>query len=70
VENASGKAINVDLVRDKYVLPETEPEEVKVLGETGTTLIGVDTYMSAAGELSYCQAGQERFLRIISACRA
>jgi len=66
VLTASGKKLKVQVVRDAYVLPETEPDEVEVVAEVGSNLVIVDTYMSVAGGASYCQAGKERFLRIFA----
>jgi hypothetical protein len=53
--------------RDTTVSPKTEPTGVEVVGEIkGVAIILVDTYPSIPGGMSYCQAGEERFLRIIS----
>jgi len=39
--------------------------DVQVVAEIGSSLVIVDTYLSRPGGGSYCQAGQERFLRIL-----
>jgi hypothetical protein len=44
-----------------------KPTSVKVVAEvSGSALILTDTYVSLPGGMSYCQAGEERFLRIIA----
>jgi hypothetical protein len=53
--------------RDSTVSPKSAPSDVKVVGEIkDSVVIIVDTYPSIPGSLSYCQAGEERFLRVIS----
>lgn len=62
-----GKSYVVWLSRDTTVSPDTEPTGVDVVGEVkGVAVILTDTYPSIPGSMSYCQAGEERFLRIIS----
>jgi len=49
------------------VTPAATPSNVQLVAEvTGTTLVVVDTYPSLPGGLAYCQAGEERFLRVIA----
>ena len=46
---------------------KAEPTKVEVLGAiVGTMLILADTYASRHSGMAYCQAGEERFLRVIS----
>lgn len=53
--------------RDKTVAPGTEPTKVEVIAEIpGKALIVSDTYPSAPLGMSYCQAGEERFLRVFT----
>jgi hypothetical protein len=55
---------------DGTVAPGSVPTDVKVVGELEGTLLVVDTYGSIPGGMSYCQAGEESFLRVVStACR-
>jgi hypothetical protein len=39
--------------------------DVEVLAEMKSGLVVIDTYLSRPGAGSYCQAGQERFLRVL-----
>ena len=66
VRSASGVSHLVTLEVDGTVAPGSEPLEVEVVGEVEGTLLLVDTYSSMPGGMSYCQAGEERFLRIVS----
>lgn len=53
--------------RDATVLPASQPINLEIIGEiNGVALILTDTYPSKPRGMSYCQAGEERFLRIIS----
>jgi len=57
--------------RDATVSPTAEPTSVRVIGELeGAAVILVDTYPSIPGGMSYCQAGEESFLRVISVRRS
>lgn len=57
--------LNVD--RDSTVASEVEPSDLMVVGTIkSSVIILVDTYPSVPGGMSYCQAGEERFLRVIS----
>jgi hypothetical protein len=58
---------SVLLERDGTVAPDPPPPKVDVVANLpGLALIVTDAYPSLAGGLSYCQAGEERFLRVIS----
>ena len=49
---------------------ETPPSRVAVLGEIrDVTVVLIDTYASLSGGMSYCQAGEERFLRVVPLAR-
>jgi hypothetical protein len=57
----------LDLVRDDTVAPDAMPSNVRVIGEVaGSVVIMEDTYPSIPGGLSYCQAGAETFVRVLS----
>jgi hypothetical protein len=57
----------VMLERDDTVAAETAPSRVALLASVQpSAIVVVDTYPSVAGGLSYCQAGEEIFLRVIS----
>jgi hypothetical protein len=63
----TGMRYALSVARDSTVSPKAKPTGVKVVGEIkGSVIILVDTYPSVPGGMSYCQAGEERFLRIIS----
>ena len=53
--------------RDDTVRSGAEPIEVKLVGGVrNAAIILTDTYPSIPGGLSFCQAGRESFLRIVS----
>jgi hypothetical protein len=55
------------LERDDTVAAGAAPDNLRVVGEVRkSAVVLVDTYPSKPGGLSYCQAGEERFLRVIS----
>ena len=56
------------LTRDATVARRARPTAVEVVGELkATAIVLLDTYPSVSGgSMSYCQAGEERFLRVIS----
>ncbi len=55
----------LSVARDSTVSPKAKPTGIKVVGEIkGSVIILIDTYPSLPGGMSYCQAGEERFLRI------
>jgi hypothetical protein len=59
-----GRKLRIPAVADEYVRLDTGVD-VQVLAEMDASVIVVDTYLSRPGGGSYCQAGQERFLRIL-----
>jgi hypothetical protein len=67
----NGARVLVHAQRDTSVAPKALPDEVKMVGEVdgGATVILTDSYPSLPGGLHYCQAGHERFLRVISLSR-
>ncbi|MDB5902914.1 MAG: hypothetical protein JWM26_1792 [Betaproteobacteria bacterium] len=67
VQSETGKRYGIQVTRDSTVSPTAQPSEVKLIGESkGVALVVVDSYPSRPGGMSLCQAGKERFLRIIS----
>jgi len=53
--------------RDATVAPDAAPLKVTLVADLpARAVIVTDTYSSLAGGLSYCQAGEEQFLRVIS----
>jgi hypothetical protein len=49
------------------VAPDAPPPKVDIVADIpGRALVVTDTYPSLPGGLSYCQAGEEQFLRVIS----
>lgn len=63
----NGKQYRVAITRDDTVLKNAEPKIIKIIGvKNGIAVILVDTYHSIPGGMSYCQAGSESFLRVIS----
>jgi hypothetical protein len=66
VQVSSGRAFRLALPRDATVGAEAAPERTAVVGEVpGVALVLTDTYASLAGGMSYCQAGEEQFLRVV-----
>ncbi|HEY3936237.1 MAG TPA: hypothetical protein VGL97_02315 [Bryobacteraceae bacterium] len=54
------------LARDKTVEPGSPVADFKVLGEEANRIYVVtDSYPSRPGPMSYCQAGQEQFVRVL-----
>jgi hypothetical protein len=67
ISTREGARYIVGVERDYTVSPKVEPSDITIVGEVqGSVVILVDTYPSIPGGLSYCQAGKERFLRVIS----
>jgi hypothetical protein len=63
----NGRSSSVTLDRDATVAPDVPPSRIKIVATLpGTAIVLVDTYASLAGGLSYCQAGEESFLRVVS----
>ncbi|MEI7868865.1 MAG: hypothetical protein WCI11_13315 [Candidatus Methylumidiphilus sp.] len=66
----AGRPYVLTVGRDATVPTLAAPTKVEVLGSVkGVAFILADTYASRPGGLSYCQAGEERFLRVISIIR-
>lgn len=61
----TGKELSLDVELDDNVAANGA-EGVEIIGEVGSSVILVDTYLSAPGAMSYCQAGRERFLRVVT----
>ena len=57
--------------RDASVSFNARPDKIEVVGqlEGGSTVILADSYPSVSRGLHYCQAGHERFLRVLSQAR-
>jgi len=62
-----GKPAKLSLERDATVAPGAAVSSWKVVGALGNDVVLVtDTYASKPGAMSYCQAGEEQFLRVIA----
>jgi hypothetical protein len=67
ITTSDGKRYHITLARDSNVARGTPPREVTVVGQLNSSaIILTDTYPSIPGGLSYCEAGEETFLRVIS----
>ena len=67
IRTPAGTRHRLWLTRDVTVAPRARPTAVEVVGELkATAIVLLDTYPSISGGMSYCQAGEERFLRVIS----
>ncbi|MET0384609.1 MAG: hypothetical protein ABW321_01560 [Polyangiales bacterium] len=58
--------VDVAVERDASVAAETPAARVDVIGWTDQAVVVVDTYPSVPGGMSLCQAGEERFLRVVA----
>ncbi len=67
ITNQRGRLYTIKVNRDSTISSTTEPSDVSVVGTIrNSVVLLIDTYPSVPGGMSYCQAGKERFLRIIS----
>ncbi len=67
IPKATGRTGRLYVERDATVAEGANPTSVKLVAEIpGAALILVDTYPSILGAMSYCQAGQEAFLRVVA----
>lgn len=67
IRSQTGTRYVVRVGRDADVPPTAVPMRVEIIGEVkDVAIILADTYPSMPGDMSYCQAGEERFLRIIA----
>ena len=56
--------------RDASIPAGTRPDNIEFVAEIDNrAIVFIDSYPSSPGGMSYCQAGQERFLRIASIVR-
>ena len=65
---ADGTKKTVSVDRDATVAPGSAPSEVKLVGtiEAGAGILVIDAYPSVPRGMHYCQAGVERFLRLLA----
>jgi hypothetical protein len=64
-QGPGAKATQVAVARDETVAKDSAPDAVKVIAEVpNSILVLTDSYPSIQGGLSYCQAGEESFLRV------
>jgi hypothetical protein len=67
ISNKSGKRYVATVDRDATVPPNAAPTNVELIGEIpNKTIILSDSYASVPLGMHYCQAGEERFLRIFT----
>jgi hypothetical protein len=69
VATQEGGRIILPAIEDASIAPG-ESVSAKELGEAPSVVAIVDTYPSLMGGMSYCQAGEEKFLRIFSTAKA
>jgi hypothetical protein len=59
------------LSRDETVAPASPVQDLELLAEKPTGVyVLIDRYASRPGPMSYCQAGQEQFVRVLVGLRA
>ena len=67
IRSASTKATRVAVQRDASVAANSAPDSVKLIAEMPKSfLVVVDSYPSIPGSMSFCQAGEESFLRVLN----
>lgn len=67
IDLGDGRRPAVLLPRDATTAPEAAPLRVDLLGDApGGAILIIDRYPSMAGGMSYCQSGEEHFLRVVS----
>ena len=67
IRTAAGATHTLTVTRDSTVAPTAEPSPPALVGTLGdSVLVLSDTYASIPGGMSFCQAGEERFLRVIA----
>jgi hypothetical protein len=67
IRTASGRSYSLVVGRDSTVVPEASPAGTTVVGElTDAAVVVIDTYPSRPAGMSLCQAGEERFLRVVT----
>jgi hypothetical protein len=67
IRTSDGQHHPLAVQRDATVLPSSKPRRVEVVVELArAAVVLIDTYASKRAGLSSCQAGEEKFLRIIS----
>jgi hypothetical protein len=66
ISTTTGHHYQLQLARDSTVAPAVPPRSLQILGQVASKLIILtDAYPSIPGGMSYCQAGEEKFLRVI-----
>jgi hypothetical protein len=66
IPKPNGGTSRLSVQRDGTVAQDSTPTSVKLVAEPSiSTVILIDTYPSIPGGMSYCQAGEERFLRVL-----
>jgi len=67
IRTKSGRSYKLNLERDSDVAANQKSVKLQLVGEVADkALILADTYPSAPLGMSYCQAGEERFLRVLT----
>ena len=67
IKRPNQKRQELTVKRDASVARNSSPQIIRILGERpGAAILIVDKYPSIPGGLSMCQAGEEKFLRVIS----
>jgi hypothetical protein len=67
ITTSAGKHYRIRLPRDSNVARGTPPRQVALVGQLDPdVIILTDSYPSIPGGLEYCEAGEEKFLRVIS----
>jgi hypothetical protein len=66
IRTGAGATYELTVARDSMVAPGAPPTQAEVVGELPDAIVVVDTYPSAPLGMSFCQAGEERFLRVVA----
>lgn len=66
ITTTTGQHYQLKVKRDSTVASAVPPRDLAVLGQlTNKIIILTDAYPSISGGMSYCRAGEEKFLRVI-----
>ena len=67
IPKSSGGSSRLSVQRDATVAKDSNPTSVKLVAQVSdSAIVLIDSYPSIPRGMSYCQAGEERFLRVLA----
>lgn len=67
IPKSGGGTSPLSVQRDATVAKDSKPTSVKLVAQvSNSAIVLIDAYPSIPGGMSYCQAGEERFLRVLA----